>query len=136
MHVQSSRSEGPPGYHAPFQEVDLGGHMMRTVTVRERWFVGIAGVTLLALGFVSWATFGLHRESATERPQKTWVADAGTTLTVQSEDLHLGDRFGCRGPSVKAPEVALSNWVPGGTVRTAGDGSVSLRCYEGTNAGT
>ena len=107
------------------------------MSARARWIV-VGVVLLLLLGLVAlyWFNTNLTKSTDQERGPKTWVTDEDTTLTVQAEELHPDDRFGCSGPSVEAPPFAFSKSVSGGTVRTAGDGSVTLRCYGGDIAST
>ena len=106
------------------------------MSARARWIV--VGVVLVVLSLVAlyWFNSSLTMSTVGTRAPKTWVTDEGTTLTVQAEELHPDDRFACSGPSVEAPPFAFSKGVPGGTIRTAGDGSVTLRCYEGDVAST
>ena len=107
------------------------------MSARARWIaVGVLALIVLGLAALYRFNASLTMSTVETRAPKTWVTDAGTTLTVQAEELHPEDRFGCGGPSHKAPRVAFSQWVPGGTMRTTGEGSVTLRCYEGDIAST
>ena len=106
------------------------------MSVRARWIV-VGVVLLLVLGVVALSRFNTNEtRSRDRRDPKTWVTDAGTTLTVQAEERDPDDRFGCGGVSHKAPRVGFSQWVQGGSMRTARDGAVTLRCYEGDIAST
>jgi hypothetical protein len=106
------------------------------MSARVRWI--ILGVVLVVLGVaaVYWLNASLTMSTVETRVPKTWVTGAGTTLTIEAKERHPDDRFGCGGPSHKAPRVAFTQWVPGGSMRTAADGSVTLRCYEGDTAST
>jgi hypothetical protein len=107
------------------------------MSTRVRWIVvGLALLVVVGLVGIYWFNTNLTMSTVETRAPKTWIVFAGETRTLSPDEVRPDDRFGCGGPPVKAPRVAFSQSVPWGTVRTAGDGSVTVSCYEGDIAST
>ena len=111
------------------------------VTAPTRWLlVGIGVVTVIALGLLFWANVDRPPQGVALQESeagRTWVLDSGgylssRTVILQAKFVRSGDLFECwgSGPGIVAPAPGGSTRVYGLTLKTAGDGSVTVTCAD------
>jgi hypothetical protein len=111
------------------------------VTARTRWLlVGIGGVTVITLAVLFWANVDRPPQGVALQESeagRTWVLDSGgylnsRTVILQATFVRSGDLFECQGsgPGIVAPAPGTSTRVYGLTLKTAGDGSVTVTCAD------